>query len=157
MKIKAKVHCCLFTAIGLMSIINADAQSKMDSMAVEKACRDYVEGWIEGNGNRIDQGVSVNLVKRTINENEEGESYVRGGLGSSALISASRKNKGKPINKDLHPDDKFNLEVVIYDITGKFALVKTTTRKYGFFDYCQLAKYNGEWKIFNVLWGYLPQ
>ena len=38
-----------------------------------------------------------------------------------------------------------------------YALVKTVTTKYGFFDYCQLARFNGEWKIINVLWGWLPQ
>jgi hypothetical protein len=51
----------------------------------------------------------------------------------------------------------FKLSVFIYDISGNYALAKTVNTKYGFFDYCQLAKFNGEWKIFNVLWGWLPK
>jgi hypothetical protein len=42
--------------------------------------------------------------------------------------------------RDLEPDKTFKLDVFIYDITGTYALAKTVNTKYGFFDYCQLAK-----------------
>ena len=58
--------------------------------------------------------------------------------------------------RDFEPDKYFKLGVFIYDITGDYALAKTVNTKYGFFDYCQLAKFKGEWKIINVLWGMLP-
>jgi hypothetical protein len=61
------------------------------------------------------------------------------------------------LSQDLEPDKPFKLDVSVYDVTGDYALAKTVNTKYGFFDYCQLAKFNGEWKIINVLWGWLPQ
>lgn len=78
-------------------------------------------------------------------------------MTASRLLIASKSNIGGTKMKDLKPNEEFRLDVFIYDITGENALVKTVASKYGFFDYCQLAKFNGEWKIFNVLWGYLPQ
>lgn len=38
-----------------------------------------------------------------------------------------------------------------------YAMARASNTKYGFFDYCQLARFNGEWKIINVLWGWLPR
>lgn len=77
-------------------------------------------------------------------------------MSASLLNIATKGNKQGVRATDLEPDKEFSLDVYIYDITGDYALVKTVNTKYGFFDYCQLAKYNGEWKIFNVLWGILP-
>ncbi len=79
----------------LFSPVKFYAQTPADSLAIEKACRDYVEGWAEGDAGRVALGVSPKLVK-------------------------------------------------------------TANTKYGFFDYCQLAKVNGKWTVMNVLWGYLP-
>ena len=80
----------------LISGLISNAQTKADSMATEKACRDYVEGWATGDIERVARGVSPELVK-------------------------------------------------------------AVNTKYGFFEYSQLAKFNGEWRIFNVLWGWIPQ
>ncbi len=132
------------------------AQSREDSLAVERACRDYVEGWAEGNVARVDQAVSPELVKRTISQDNEGINFTSD-MGASLLKTVTKMNLQGVRAKDFEPDKPFNLEVKICDITGGFALVKTSNTKYGFFDYCQLAKFNGEWKIINVLWGYLPQ
>jgi hypothetical protein len=48
------------------------------------------------------------------------------------------------LSQDLEPDKPFKLDVSVYDVTGDYALAKTVNTKYGFFDYCQLAKFNGE-------------
>jgi len=70
--------------------------------------------------------------------------YVEGWAGG---VKAPDQEPGKPYTPDIR----------ICDITGDYALVKAVSAKYGFFDYCQLAKFNGEWQIINVLWGPLPQ
>lgn len=134
----------------------AAGQNRADSLAVEKACRDYVEGWASGDAARVDKAVSPDLVKRTIGQDKDGNSYVNT-MSASLLLMVTRMNKEGVKAKDLDPGKPFSLEVKICDLTGDFALVKTSNTKYGFFDYCQLAKYNHEWKIVNVLWGYLPK
>ncbi|MCK9423874.1 MAG: nuclear transport factor 2 family protein [Bacteroidales bacterium] len=132
------------------------AQTQGDSLAIDKACRDYVEGWATGDMDRVAKGVSPELVKRTLSQDKEGVSFTNN-MSASLLLIAAKMNKEGIRAKDLEPDKPFKLDVHIYDITGDYALVKTANTKYGFFDYCQLAKFNGEWKIFNVLWGGLPQ
>lgn len=132
------------------------AQSHADSLAVEKACRDYVEGWAAGDAARVEKAVSPELVKRTIGQDKEGNSFVNN-MSASLLLMVTRMNREGVKGKDLEPDKPFSLKVTICDLTGDFALVKASNTKYGFFDYCQLAKYNNEWKIINVLWGFLPK
>jgi hypothetical protein len=141
-----------FTFYGL--ILNA--QTKEDSLAVEKACRDYIEGWGTADVERVANGVSPELCKRTIGKDKDGLSY-SSQMSASLLKFVTEMNKDGIRVKDLKPDEKLNPEVIIYDITGDFANAKTVCTKYGFFDYCQLAKFEGEWKIFNVMYGFMPQ
>ena len=131
-------------------------QSLEDSLAIEETCRNYVEGWAEGNVARVDQAVSPELVKRTVSQDKEGINFTSD-MSASLLKMVTKLNLQGVRAKDLEPEKPFSLEVKICDITGGFAMARTSNTKYGFFDYCQLAKFNGEWKIINVLWGYIPQ
>lgn len=146
----------LVTTLLLISCFQLNAQTTADSLAVEKACRDYVEGWAEGNTERVAKGVSPELVKRTVSQDKDGMSFTND-MSASLLLLVTKRNKDGVRATDLEPDKPFNLDVIIYDITTDFALAKTVNTKYGFFDYCQLAKIDGEWKVINVLWGWLPQ
>jgi hypothetical protein len=140
----------------VLSGVTTNAQNREDSLAIEKACRNYVEGWATGDIERVAAGVSPELVKRTISQDKEGASFTNN-MSASFLVYVTKMNKDGIKAKDMEPDKPFKLDVYIKDITGTYALVKTVNTKYGFFDYCQLAKFNGEWKIFNVLWGMLPK
>ncbi len=131
-------------------------QTAGDSLAIEQACRNYVEGWATGDDVRVAQGVSTELVKRTVGQDRDGHAYTNN-MSASLLLVATRMNKEGVKGKDLEPGKPFKLEVRILDITGDFATARTVNTKYGFFDYCHLAKFNGEWKILNVLWGWLPK
>lgn len=150
-----KFSILVLSALFLISL-QSISQTKEDSLAIEKACRNYVEGWAEGNTDRVASAVSPELVKRTVMTGQTGDSFTIN-MSSSQLVMASAANKGGVRMKDLTPGEDFKLDVSIFDITGDFALAKTFNAKYGFFDYCQLARFNGEWKIINVLWGMLPQ
>lgn len=132
------------------------AQTKQDSLDIENAVRNYVDGWATGDIDRVAKGVSPELVKRTIGQDKEGLSYTNN-MSASLLLVATKMNREGIRGKDLEPDKPFKETVQIFDVTGDFALAKGMNTKYGFFDYCQLAKFNGEWKIINVLWGMVPQ
>ncbi|MFC2087071.1 nuclear transport factor 2 family protein [Bacteroidota bacterium] len=131
-----------------------NAQTKADRMAIKQTCLDYIEGWATGNEERVARAMSPELEKRSIDAN--GGSFTVG-LSYSGLLSRTRQNKNGVQAKDFEPDKELVVEVEIYDITGDYATAKITNTKYGFFDYCHLAKFNGEWKIFNVLWGWIPE
>jgi hypothetical protein len=143
-------------AVALIGGLEARSQSKADSLAIEKACRDYVEGWAAGDAERVAKAVSPELVKRTVGQDKEGVSYTNN-MSASLLIGVTKMNKEGVKGKDFEPDKPFRLEVHICDVTGDFAMARASNTKYGFFDYCQLARFNGEWKIINVLWGWLPK
>jgi hypothetical protein len=61
----------------------------------------------------------------------------------------------KNYNKDGHVAKDAPKEVVVYDISDQTASVKLTA-VWGI-DYMHLAKYDGKWKIINVLWQTPPK
>lgn len=132
------------------------AQSSNDSLAIENTCRNYIEGWKNGDIDKISSAVSPELVKRTIMVDGEGHSYTSG-MSYSLFKTFSRSSKNGISLQDFRPNEEFGFEVIIYDISGDLATVKTIVPKYNFFDYCQLARFDDEWKIINILWGWLPQ
>lgn len=132
------------------------AQAPDDTLAIKKACLDYVEGWATGDISRIENGVSPELVKRTISRDKDGLCFTSN-MSRSHLSIVSKANQAGVKAPDLDPGKPYKPEIIIFDIQGDYALVKINSQKFGFFDYCQVAKFNGEWKIINVLWGFLPQ
>ena len=48
----------------MVGFLTTKAQTNEDSLAIETACRDYVEGWAEGNIERVSKAVSPELLKR---------------------------------------------------------------------------------------------
>jgi hypothetical protein len=146
----------LATVTCLFSLATLNAQTKADTLAVETACRNYIEGWKDGDMSKIANAVSPELTKRTVMRDREGNSYTTD-MSYSSFQAFARTTKHGVRMPDLEPDKEITCEVKIYDITGDFALAKTIVSKYGFFDYCQLAKVDGEWKIINILWGLVPR
>lgn len=136
--------------------LTLNAQTKQDSILIENACRNYIEGWETADTARISLGISTDLVKRSIYKNNDGSSYIFV-MTPDDLKQAALENSNGVQLEDLNPGSPSKLIVEIHNITGDFALVHAYNKKYGLFDYCQLAKFNGEWKVFNVMWGFIPQ
>ena len=125
----------LFVIAFLFCGIQLKAQTRQDSLAVEQACRDYVEGWATGDVDRVAGAVSPELVKRTVGQDKDGVCFSNN-MSASLLLIATKGNKEGVRGKDLEPDQPFRLDVKIYDMTADYALVRTANTKYGFFDYC---------------------
>ena len=140
----------------LLSVIILQAQSNKDSLAIEKTVRDYVEGWQAADAERVKNAVSSELKKRIVIKGKE-DHYFVSDMGASLLVYASARNKDGIRVEDKQPSEDFKLNVVILDISGNNSSVKAWNTKYGFFDYCHLAKFGDDWKIVNVLWDYLPE
>ncbi len=140
----------------LLAVISLQSQTSEDSLAIKKAALDYVAGWQAGDVDRVSEAVSPELAKRKVMHDAEGNYFITD-MSASLLLQATRGNKNGVRIVDLLPDQAFDPEVKILDITGTVASVMTITRKYGFLDYIHLSKYEGEWKIINVLWEFLPK
>ena len=112
----------------------------------------YIEGYYQADAVRMEKALHPELVKRTIRKGPEGTEFVNG-MGKTLLVFATKMNKNEKL---LNPEEAFKAEVIIYDIEDNYATVKITNNQYGFFDYAHLYKWEGEWKIMNVLWGMYP-
>lgn len=70
-------------------------------------------------------------------------------MTAATLIEQTGRGGGNRTPMELRRKD-----VEILDIFEGMASVRVTSAR--FVDYMHLAKWNGEWKIVNVLWDFLP-
>ena len=137
-------------ALPILPVSVLRAQSSADSAGIRGAALDYVEGWYEGNGDRMSRALHPELVKRiVVRDTTTGRTMVQG-MGASVLVNSTRHGYGKETPKDRQQKD-----VTILDIFGNAACAKAVMADW--IDYMQLAKVDGRWVIVNVLWERKPK
>jgi hypothetical protein len=128
-------------------LCTAQQQTKSDTTLIKEASENYVEGFYTNDVERIKKSVHPELAKRLIVKDTSGIYMIRD-MGLTELLFNARKFK-RPESTTSEP---FKVNVTICDISHDIAMAKVTQNKLKFFDYVQLGKINGEWKIINVLW-----
>ena len=128
----------------------ARAQTAADSSAIRATALDYVEGWYEGNAERMSRAVHPELVKRIVVSDTATKHSVIETMGATALVNGARRGWGKET-----PANRRQKDVSILDIFGNAASVKGVMADW--IDYMQMAKVDGRWVIVNVLWEYKPR
>jgi hypothetical protein len=127
----------------------AEGQTAADSSAIRQTALDYIEGWYEGNADRMERAVHPDLAKRIINVDQRGRSAL-GHQSAMTLVLNTRRGGGK----DTAPPQQ-RKDVRILDIFGNTASVRVDAGAW--IDYLHIAKWNGRWVIINVLWEMRPQ
>jgi hypothetical protein len=145
---------CLLSALFLLaSVGTAQAQSQPPppdtSAAIRQAALDYIEGWYEGNAERMERALHPELAKRIVRTNKEGASQL-GQMSAMSLVLGTRRGGGKNT-----PKEKQQKDVTILDVFENAASVKVVASDW--VDYLHLAKSNGRWVIVNVLWELKPE
>ena len=125
--------------------ITAHAQTAADSSSIRATALDYVEGWYEGNPERMSRALHPELVKRIVASDTATKRSVLENMGASALVNGTRHGWGKETPKNRQQKD-----VTILDIFGNAASVKAVMADW--IDYLHMAKVDGRWVIVNVLW-----
>jgi hypothetical protein len=126
------------------------AQSQADSAAIRATALDYVEGWYEGNADRMARALHPELVKRiVVRDTATGRTMVQG-MGTSVLVNSTRHGYGKETPKTRQQKD-----VNVLDIFGNAASAKAVMADW--IDYMHMAKVDGRWVIVNVLWERKPK
>lgn len=120
------------------------AQAAADSAGIRQAALDYIEGWYDGNAERMERAVHPDLAKRIVNSDQRGRS-VLGHQSAMTLVSNTRRGGGKET-----PVAEQRKDVRILDIFGNTASVRIDASSW--IDYLHVAKWNGRWVIVNVLW-----
>jgi len=126
------------------------AQSAANSSSIRATALDYVEGWYEGNPERMGRAVHPELVKRIVVTDTATKRTVLENMGASALVNGTRRGRGKDT-----PKGRQQKEVTILDVFGNAASVKAVMAEW--IDYLQIAKVDGRWVIVNVLWEMKPK
>ena len=137
-------------ALVLSMSVAAAAQSDAEREGVRQAVLDYVEGVYEVAPARIERSVHPDLAKRGFFVKKGETAYSPHVMTYAQLVELA-----KNYNKDGHVAKDAPKEVVVYDISDQTASVKLTA-VWGI-DYMHLAKYDGKWKIINVLWQTPPK
>jgi hypothetical protein len=118
-----------------------------EAAAIKAAALDYIEGWYEGNTERMARAVHPELAKRIV-ITADGHSRVDQ-MGASRLVANVRMGGGTKT-----PVDKQKKDVTILDRFQNVASVKVVASDW--VDYLHLAKFDGRWVIVNVLWELNP-
>jgi hypothetical protein len=121
----------------------AGNQTPDDRAAIRQAALDYVEGWYDGDGARMERALHKELTKRIIRTVDGTEEFTS--LTKREMVEMTRQGGGKDRSRNTR-----NIKVEILDVYRDIASVRTECADY--VDYLQLAKSQGQWKIVNVLW-----
>jgi hypothetical protein len=125
------------------------AQTSADTTAIRVTALNYVEGWYEGNADRMAKALHPELVKRiVVRDTTTGKAVVQG-MGTSVLVNSTRHGYGKETPKERQQKD-----VSVLDVFGNAASVKAVMADW--IDYMHMAKVDGRWVIVNVLWEQKP-
>ena len=126
----------------------ARAQTTADSTAIIATALDYIEGWYEGNAQRMERALHPELAKRIVRETDSGSSLSN--MTAAMLVEAVERGGGKGT-----PPERQQKDVTILDIYEGTASVKIVAGDW--VDYLHVARWNDGWKIVNVLWALKPR
>ena len=144
-----KVICALAGALLLTVITNAQITANDEDAAIKATALNYIEGWYEGDATRMESALHPELAKRMISTDPKSGHSQFNHMGAMQLVQNTRRGGG---NKT--PKDQQLKEITILDRFNNAAVVKIVAS--GWIDYLEVAKFNGQWKIINVLWELKP-
>jgi hypothetical protein len=110
-----------------------------DVDAVRAAALDYVEGWFDGDGARMQRALHPELVKR-----DRDQGIVRT-LSAQRMIDLTVDGEGRREDAD----DR-QIEIEIDHVSGDIASVTCLCHLY--VDLLQLIRVGDEWRIVNAVW-----
>lgn len=142
----------ILSAVMTLAILapRALAQTAADSSAIRQAALDYIEGWYEGNAERMERALHPELAKRIVNTDPRTGRNSLGQQSAMTLVMNTRSGGGKET-----PVAQQRKDVRILDVFGNTASVRIDASSW--VDYLHVAKWRGRWVIVNVLWELRPQ
>lgn len=144
----------LIAAIFIVCACQINAQTNVsdtDRAAIKQTALDYIEGWYEGDAERMERALHPDLAKRIVRVNPDNKNFSRlDQMSALALVQGVKRGGGKQT-----PKDKQQKDITILDAYENAASVKIVASDW--IDYLHIGKFNGRWVIINVLWELKPQ
>lgn len=135
--------------IAFASVASAQTTESPEAAAIRQTALDYIEGWYEGNAERMERALHPELAKRIVHTNPQNNRSRLDSMSAMTLVLGTRRGGGKDTPKERQQKD-----VTILDVYGNTASVKIVASDW--IDYLHVAKSNGRWVIVNVLWELKP-
>jgi hypothetical protein len=141
----------ILVCIVLVSVISGSAQKPAtdDESAIRTTALNYIEGWYDGDAARMESALHPELAKRMISTDPKTGHSQFNHMGAMQLVQNTRRGGGSRT-----PKDQQLKEITILDRFNNAAIVKINASTW--IDYLEVAKFNGQWKIINVLWELKP-
>ena len=141
----------LILAVAILAIPSEiRAQSASDSAAIRTTALDYIEGWYNGDAERMERALHPKLAKRIVFVDPASGEQKLNDMTSDQLVGGTRAGGGSKT-----PAEKRQKDVTILDIYEKAASVKVVATDW--IDYLHMVKWEGRWVIVNVLWELKPE
>ena len=140
----------LVIVLGSVICVSAQTASDADKEAIKQTALDYIEGWYEGNAERMERALHPELAKRIVRTDPKSGRSNLGQMSAMTLVQYTRSGGGKQT-----PKEKQQKDVSILDVFENAASVKVVASDW--VDYLHMAKWSGRWVIVNVLWEMKPQ
>jgi len=134
----------IFLFFSVLTVPAQTSASDADKEAIKQTALDYIEGWYEGNPERMERALHPDLAKRIVMTNPQGRSQLQQ-MSAMGLVQGVKRGGGKNT-----PKEKQQKDVTILDVFNNAACVKVVASDW--IDYLHVAKWNGRWVIVNVLW-----
>ena len=122
--------------------------SDADREAIQQAALDYAEGWYNAAPDQTERSLHPHLAKRIVTKDKATGQDRLGQMSAMELVQIVR---GK---QTVDPVDKRIADVTILDAYSNAATLRVEMADW--IDYLHVVKFNGEWKIINVLWALKP-
>ncbi len=137
------ICCASVTGSGDSKLMQTKEQKPADQ--IKNVIKDYIEGYYEGNAERVKSALSPELAKRFVKKNKEGKEA----LSNQSAVHFVEQTASQDGPKSYAPN-KRKLEIKIFEIHGNIASAKAIGQDW--IDYIHLARINGKWVIVNVVW-----
>lgn len=124
--------------------------SQTDIAAITRTALDYIEGWYEGDAERMQRSLHPDLAKRIVLRDPATGRARLDQMSALGLVLGTKRGGGTRT-----PPVRQQKDVTILDRFENAACVKIIASDW--VDYLHVAKYDGDWVIVNVLWELKPE
>ncbi|HEU5369888.1 MAG TPA: nuclear transport factor 2 family protein [Ktedonobacterales bacterium] len=128
----------------------SSSETQIDTAAIRQAALDYIEGWYEGNAERMERSLHPDLAKRIVLHQAATGRDRLDQMSALGLVQGTRRGGGTRT-----PPERQQKDITILDRFENAASVKIIASDW--IDYLHIARYNGAWVIVNVLWELKPE
>ncbi|HEV2914714.1 MAG TPA: nuclear transport factor 2 family protein [Pyrinomonadaceae bacterium] len=139
----------MMTTVSMDAHAQQSAASTAEEAAIKQTALDYIEGWYEGNAERMERSLHPELAKRIVHTDPKTGVSRLDQMSAMTLVQRTRSAAGAKT-----PKERQQRDVAILDVFENAASVKVTAADW--VDYLHMAKFNGRWVIVNVLWELKP-